>query len=61
MKETFGLCDGRAEQHCYILVRATLIHVRIWSVSSALESLEGVCMNCADNSHVCNWPVEHVT
>ena len=23
MKETFGLCEGRAEQHCYIPVRAT--------------------------------------
>ena len=23
MKETFGLCEGRAEEHYYILVRAT--------------------------------------
>ena len=23
MKETFGLCEGKAEQHCHILVRAT--------------------------------------
>ena len=23
MKETFGLCEGRAEQHYYLLVRAT--------------------------------------
>ena len=23
LKETFGLCEGRAEQHYYILVRAT--------------------------------------
>ena len=23
LKETFGLCEGRAEQHCYIPVRAT--------------------------------------
>ena len=23
MKETYGLCEGRAEQHCYVPVRAT--------------------------------------
>ena len=40
MKETFGLCEGRAEQHCYIC-ESDMIHVRIWLVSSALESVEG--------------------
>ena len=40
MKETFRLCEGRAEQHCDIPV-SNMTHVRIWLVSSALESMEG--------------------
>ena len=39
-KETFGLCEGRAEQHYYSPVRVDLIHVRIWLASTALESVE---------------------
>ena len=39
MKETFGLCDGRAEQHYYIPERHD--PRAFWLVSSALESVEG--------------------
>ena len=38
-KATSGVCERRTKQQD-IVVRATLIHVRIWSVSSALESAE---------------------
>ena len=39
MKETFGLCEGRTTvlHPC----ESDMIHVRIWLVSSALESVEG--------------------
>ena len=40
MKETFGLCEGRAEQH-YYFCESEMNHVRFWLVSSALDSVEG--------------------
>ena len=51
MRETFGLCEGRTEQHYYIPCEGSLIHARTWLVNSALESVESL-MNCADNNHV---------
>ena len=50
LKETIGLCEGRAEQHYHIFVRAYR-HTSVlvwWTVLWTLESR----MNCADNNHV---------
>ena len=40
MKETFGQCERRAEQHYYILVRATCTRAYLFG-SSVLGSVEG--------------------
>ena len=58
LKETFGLCEGRAEQHHYITCESNLIHVRIWLVKQCSGICGRSCMDYADNNHVCNWPVE---
>ena len=41
MKETFGLCEGRGRTTLLHPCESDMIHVRIWLVSSALESVEG--------------------
>ena len=41
LKETFGLCEGRAEQHYYVPVTATSYTCVFGLVSSALESVGG--------------------
>ena len=51
LKETFGLCEGRAEQTFLHPRESNLIHVRTWLVNSALDSVESR-MNCTDNNHV---------
>ena len=41
MKETYGLCEGRAEQHLLHLCESVEHHVLVWLVSSTLDSVEG--------------------
>ena len=61
MKETYGPYEGRAEQRCYIPVRATCTTSEVWLVSGSLESVESrartglcgrSCMDCAYNNLV---------
>ena len=56
MMETYGPYEGSAEQHYYIPVRGheprAYLVVRIWLVSSVLESVGRSCMDCAYNNHV---------
>ena len=52
LKETFRLCEGRAEQHYYIPVRTSLVNSapRLCGTSFALRRQQSR-----------NWPVEYVT
>ena len=58
LKDTFGLCEGRAEQQ-YCSTVSNLIHVRTWLVNSVLESVESR-VNCEDKQSR-NWLVEYST
>ena len=48
---TSGLCEGRAEQHHCIPVKASRIPLRISMVNTVMDSVESR-MNCTDNNHV---------
>ena len=42
MKETFGLCVKEGQNNIATSLETDMIHVRIWLVSSALESVKVV-------------------
>ena len=63
MKETCGLCEGRAEQHSLHLCESVEHHVHVWLVSSTLDSVEGRAWtaNTATVSRECSQRIRYVT